>query len=429
MLRQLATLLLTLSLVVTPSVQAQQGGTTTYAYDDDGRLIAVISPTGEASVYEYDAAGNFTAIRRLTSNDLAVLAFTPSRGPIGTPVTIYGTGFNQGVTTVLFNGVPANIVNSTLVTVVAVVPEGATTGPITVETPRGTVTSTKPFVVRGIRVMPDAITIATLETVQFSFSISGTPTNDVVWSVNGVLDGNQVVGTISIGGFYSAPSIAGGNPQQFTVRATSVDDEELFDEAIVTVLPFGAGFQFRSDGLSVRYGVPPNTPPTFINNGLSVRYGTPVNNPPTFIRDAVSVRYGTPVNSPPTFTHDAVSVRYGTPTNSPPTFIGGVVSATRGPVLTSLSPASIARGASVSLTVAGVALNGASKISFFSRANGNPATGITISNITVNGDGTLLTGTITVASNTPVGGYIVVVTTSSGSTVRNDVASNIVQIN
>ena len=42
----------------TPAIHAQQGGTTRYVYDDNGRLIAVISPTGEANVYEYDAAGN-----------------------------------------------------------------------------------------------------------------------------------------------------------------------------------------------------------------------------------------------------------------------------------------------------------------------------------------------------------------------------------
>ena len=47
------------------STPAQQGWTTSYVYDDNGRLHAVISPSGEAVVYEYDAAGNITSIRRL----------------------------------------------------------------------------------------------------------------------------------------------------------------------------------------------------------------------------------------------------------------------------------------------------------------------------------------------------------------------------
>jgi hypothetical protein len=141
------------------------------------------------------------------------------------------------------------------------------------------------------------------------------------------------------------------------------------------------------------------------------------------------VRYGTPANTPPTYINGAVSVRYGTPQNSPPTFVTGAVSASRGPVLTSLSPTSIARGTSVTLTIDGVALNGATRISFFRLANGNPASGITVSNINVNGAGTTLTATITVAGNVTTGNYIVVVTTADGSTVRSDVGTNIVQIN
>jgi YD repeat-containing protein len=409
-LRLFITLILILSLFATPDLNAQQGGTTTYVYDEDGRLIAVISPAGEASVYEYDAAGNFTAIRRLTPNNPAILAFTPAHGPVGMQVTIYGTGFDQGVSAVSFNGTPATIVSANLVTVVTVVPEGATTGPITVVTPRGTVTSTKHFVIRGVRVLPDAITIAGLETVQFGLSISGTPTSEVVWSVNGVIGGNQSNGTITNAGFYSAPNLTGPNTAQFVVRATSVDDEELFDESLVTVVPFGAGFQFRSDGLSVRYGVPPNQPPTFINNAVSVRYGAPPNNPPAFINDALSVRYGTPPNSPPTFTNDAVSV-------------------TRGPVLLSLAPAAITRSTSTTLTIQGVALNGAGSISVFNRATGSPASEITISNISVNSDGTSLTATITIAGNTSTGSYVVAITTPLGSTLRNDVGSNLLQVN
>jgi hypothetical protein len=98
-------------------------------------------------------------------------------------------------------------------------------------------------------------------------------------------------------------------------------------------------------------------------------------------------------------------------------------------VLNSLAPATISRGTSVTLTISGVALNGANAISLFNQNNGSPAGGITISNISISGSGTSLTCTITVAGNAAVGGYIVVVTTSSASTVRNDTGTNIVQIN
>jgi YD repeat-containing protein len=417
-----------LVVLTTFSIQGQQGGTSIYVYDDNGRLIAVISPGGEAATYEYDAAGNFTRIRRFMASDLAMLAFTPRQGPVNTPVTIYGTGFDLGVNSVAFNGVAASIVSSTFTSVVALVPSGATTGPITVVTARGTVTSTTSFVVRGILITPQSLTIPALEAVQFSLSVSGTPTNNVVWSVEGISGGNSSVGTISATGFYLAPNPSGSNGVPFTIRATSVDDAELFGEASVTVVPFGAGSQFRSPGVSVRYGTPPNTPPIYINGAVSVRYGTPANTPPTYVNGAVSVRYGTPANNPPTYVNGAVSVRYGTPANNSATFVSGAVSASRGPVLTSLSPGTIARGATISLTINGVALNGAS-IKFYKLANGTPENGITISNINVNGPGTSLTANVTVASNVAVGSYVVVVTTPSGSTTRNDSANNVVQIN
>ncbi|HEU4768715.1 MAG TPA: IPT/TIG domain-containing protein, partial [Pyrinomonadaceae bacterium] len=410
MFPQLTVVALMLLFLATPRISAQQGAATTYVYDDDGRLMAVISPEGEASVYEYDAAGNFTAIRRLTPNELSVLTFAPGQGGIGTSVTIYGTGFNQGVSAVSFNGVAASISSTNLASVVAVVPAGATTGPITVVTSRGSVTSARPFVVRGVRVLPAAITIGALETVQFVVMVSGTPTSNVSWSVNGEVGGNQSLGTISGIGFYTAPSLVSDNAAHFVVHATSVDDEELFGEAAVTVLPFGLGHQFRSDGLTVRYGTPPNNPPTFING-------------------AVSVRYGMPPNSPPAFINGAVSVRYGTPQNNPPIFVNGAVSVTRGPVLSAVTPAAVTRGASTSLTIEGVALNGATSISFFNRVNGTLATGITISNIAVNNQGTSLTATITVAGDAPTGSYVVTVTTPAGSTLRNDVGSNLLQVN
>lgn len=370
--------------------RARQTEATSFVYDEDGRLRAVLSPTGEAAVYEYDAAGNITAVRRLTPDELELLGFTPPRGPVGTLVTIYGTGFNQGVNSVAFNGAPAVIVRTTLVSVVALVPEGATTGPINVVTPRGPVNSQKPFVVRGIRLTPQAVTLPAADSLQFGLTVSGTPSGDVAWSVDDAEGGNSSVGTVTAGGLYTAPNLAGANPVQVTVRATSLDDPELFGEAFVTVLPFGAGSQFSSAGLSVRYGTPANTPPTYIDGALSVRYGTS--------------------------------------SNSQPTDISGAVSASRGPVLTSLTPGTVSRGAGVTLTINGAALGGGG-VRFFNSVNGLPENGITASNVNVNAQGTSLTCTVTAAGNVAAGRYVVVVTTPAGSTVRNDVGSNVLQIN
>ena len=73
--------------------------------------------------------------------------FNPTSGPIGVPVTIAGIHF-LGATAVEFNGVPAarfEVVSGTRIE--AVVPSGATSGPVRVVAPGGTVESADPFTV------------------------------------------------------------------------------------------------------------------------------------------------------------------------------------------------------------------------------------------------------------------------------------------
>lgn len=76
-----------------------------------------------------------------------ILSFTPTSGPVGTPVTITGTSFT-GATKVTFGGVKAtafSVDNDSQIT--ATVPTGAKTGKIQVTTPGGTATSTQVFTV------------------------------------------------------------------------------------------------------------------------------------------------------------------------------------------------------------------------------------------------------------------------------------------
>jgi uncharacterized protein (TIGR03437 family) len=65
---------------------------------------------------------------------------------VGSRVQIFGRKLS-GATQVTFNGVPAFMKRESAGRIVVVVPDGATTGPITVTTPSGTVTSPRSFVV------------------------------------------------------------------------------------------------------------------------------------------------------------------------------------------------------------------------------------------------------------------------------------------
>ena len=121
----------------------------TYIYDEAGRLVGVVDPNGDTATYAYDAAGNLTSITRRASAQVSIVEFTPNSGAVGTSVTIYGTGFSpvSAQNTVKFNGVTAAVQSASETQLVATVPAGATTGPISVTSPAGTATSAVPFTV------------------------------------------------------------------------------------------------------------------------------------------------------------------------------------------------------------------------------------------------------------------------------------------
>ena len=98
-----------------------------YVYDELGRLIAVVDTAGDTAVYHYDAVGNITSIDRHVSSQVSIIAFSPASGPVGTTVTISGTGFSAtpSQNTVSFNGTGATISSASTTQLVVTVPTGA----------------------------------------------------------------------------------------------------------------------------------------------------------------------------------------------------------------------------------------------------------------------------------------------------------------
>jgi YD repeat-containing protein len=120
-----------------------------YVYDEIGRLVQVVDQNGESARYVYDAAGNITQIVRIPAGTLAITSFTPKSGPVGTAVTIYGSGFSTTLANnaVQFNGTSATVTTATANQIVATVPAGAATGPIAVTVGTQTATSAESFAV------------------------------------------------------------------------------------------------------------------------------------------------------------------------------------------------------------------------------------------------------------------------------------------
>src|SRR5207253_2724524 len=98
--------------------------------------VSVTTPGGTAT-----SASSFAVLHPPT-----IASFAPGSGPVGTSVTISGTNFS-GATAVAFNGVSATFTVTSSTAIQAIVPAGATTGPLSVSTPDGTATSASAFAV------------------------------------------------------------------------------------------------------------------------------------------------------------------------------------------------------------------------------------------------------------------------------------------
>ena len=106
-----------------------------------GTLIAV---TGSCSV---SISGNsFPGGSAESWFEPWICSMSPSSGPVGSSVTLGGSGFT-GVTTVALNGMATSFTASSASQITLTVPSGASSGPIRVTTKNGTATSANAFTV------------------------------------------------------------------------------------------------------------------------------------------------------------------------------------------------------------------------------------------------------------------------------------------
>ena len=145
------------------------GGTTTanfslatqatinYAYDEASRLAGVVDSLNNGVVYNYDAAGNILSITKKAASAVTVTDFVPNSGPVGTTVTIYGSGFSSTASqdkVTFYNTVAATVTSAARTQLVTTVPAGATTGTIKVTVGSSSATSNASFTVTSSNGLP-----------------------------------------------------------------------------------------------------------------------------------------------------------------------------------------------------------------------------------------------------------------------------------
>jgi hypothetical protein len=96
-----------------------------------------------------------------------------------------------------------------------------------------------------VAVSPRAASVTFTQTQQYSATISGIPSTNVTWSVDGVNGGNTTVGTITTAGLYTPPASAGAH----AVAATSVADPSQSATSPVFVTNYAGTYTYKNDNL------------------------------------------------------------------------------------------------------------------------------------------------------------------------------------
>jgi hypothetical protein len=191
-----------------------------------------------ASIYGTGAAGSPPSPPNITS-------LSPASGSVGTSVTISGTNFGttQGTSTVKFNGTTATPTNWTATSIVAPVPNGASTGNL-VATVGGAASNGVNFAVGlSVAVSPKRAALTITQAVLLTATVSNDVTNQgVTWAATG---GSFSASTSASGVAvtYTSPATAG----VYTITATSVADHTTSASITIAVTDLEGVFTYHND--------------------------------------------------------------------------------------------------------------------------------------------------------------------------------------
>ncbi|MCI0635842.1 MAG: hypothetical protein L0206_18285, partial [Actinobacteria bacterium] len=160
----------------------------------------------------------------------AISSFAPASGPVGTEVTITGSGFT-GATQLTFDGTPASYSVTSDAQIQATVPLGATTGSIRVTTPAGTATSASDFVVTSGFTL--TVNVVGAGSVALGPSSGSYPPGTIVTLTATPSAGSSFVG-------WSGDLTGSANPTTLTMNANKVVTA-TFSHFVLTVTEVGSG--------------------------------------------------------------------------------------------------------------------------------------------------------------------------------------------
>ncbi len=231
-----------------------------------------------ADNYFFDISNANFAIT--ASSAPAITGFTPASGPVGTTVTLTGTGLS-GTTAVAFNGTAAasfNVVSATSVT--ATVGAGSTSGLITVSTPLGTGTSAMPFTV----LTPPVVTALRPASGRVGTAVTVTGTN-LSGATGLTLNGTAVAGFMVVsatGLTFTVPAGAVSGPVVVTTGGGASNATQRFTVTVVAATAGATATSFSvwpnpvgtEAALHVRLAASAAAARVSLRNGLGQLVGT-----------------------------------------------------------------------------------------------------------------------------------------------------------
>ncbi len=229
---------------------------TSYVYDANGRVVAATQSNGTTAQYTYDAVGNLQQVSTLAAGQLAIFTFVPTHGSAGTQVTVEGQGFSSTLAndSLSFNGTAATIVSATATSLVADVPSGATTGPISVTVSGQTVVSSATFTVDDTG-LPPSIS-------QVSPSVLNTGGTVIVSGAQ--LDPVSNETTVQVGGLGAQPT---------SISETQLQIAPTTSGYVTVQTPYG-----QATSPSPVIVLPTSiSPSNVVSSGYTTPNGTPVN--------------------------------------------------------------------------------------------------------------------------------------------------------